>query len=257
MDFDWSPLREELKVWHRHNLKLPVWWRDDDAIICTPQLERLAMVSENVGMPVHLAVIPKFAKQELADFLNERDQFIPIVHGWAHESHEPDEELNNEFGPARTLSDRGEEAIRALRTLHSLFGDRIAPMFAAPWNRVGDDFPPELARAGFKTLSTCNPRPDAEAAPGLQVINTHIDPIYWGPAKQLSRPDLIIDKTVRFLKRRRQGKHDNTEPFGYLTHHLVHTPKIWKFTREYWLELTEGPVEIYRHPQGIHFDTLS
>ncbi|SHG82588.1 polysaccharide deacetylase family protein [Cognatishimia maritima] len=246
MQPDWAPLRAELKKWHRKDLVLPVWWRDDDAIDLSENLDRLIALSDSVGVPVHLAVIPRNATQALADCIQETPYLIPVVHGWAHRNHQPAEDTKCEFGENRPIGDRREEAAEGLRRLERLLGDRVAPMFVPPWNRVPKAFHPVLAEIGYRALSTCFPRDQVEAAPGLTQINTHIDPLYWRPARLLSDPDLIVDRIVDLLKRRRQGKADNAEPFGLLTHHLVHDDRVWEFCRQYWRELLEGPVSLYR-----------
>ncbi|HEX2591264.1 MAG TPA: hypothetical protein VHL34_07195 [Rhizomicrobium sp.] len=42
------------------------WWRDDDAIAETPRLHQLMTLSETLGIPVGLAVIPDQLKKSLA-----------------------------------------------------------------------------------------------------------------------------------------------------------------------------------------------
>ena len=48
---DWHPLQEELKLWLADELALPLWWRDDDTISVTPQLEQLTALSGTLGCP--------------------------------------------------------------------------------------------------------------------------------------------------------------------------------------------------------------
>lgn len=248
MNLDWTPLRVELDRWRRKGMQYPIWWRDDDAIRPTEALDELAVLSDTVGVPVHLAVIPRDATMGLAEYVRDRSNLRPVVHGWSHTNHQPAEKTRGEFGENRPIHIRCEEAGEGLRRLTEMFGDSMTPMFVPPWNRIPVSFLPELAQLGYKSVSTCHPRENVEAAEGLLQINTHIDPLYWRPSRGLSAPQLIIEKTERLLKKRRQGKLDNTEPFGLLTHHLAHTPDVWEFCRQFWLELTEGPFEIFEHP---------
>jgi len=252
MRLDWSPLRAELSKWRRKNMTLPVWWRDDDAIEVTPHLERLVTRSEAIGVPIHLAIIPRDASKELAEFIKATGLIVPVVHGWSHTDHQPDADTNSEFGEARPRDIRCEEAGEGLRRLQRMMGDGVCPMFVPPWNRVGGDMLADLPALGYRYLSTCNPRDVEEPAAGLQVINTHIDPIYWRPSRQMSHPELVIEKMTNLLKKRRQGKSDNAEPFGLLTHHLAHSPKIWEFCRQYWMELLDGPVDIFDARRAIN-----
>ncbi len=213
----------------------------------TSALDRLYALSEEYQVPIHLAVIPREATPALADYVAERALLIPVVHGWSHTNHQPKGENRCEFGEARDLEDRRVEAENALKRLRNLMGDRVKPMFVPPWNRLPESFNPELAKLGYMSLSTCRPRAQTMAAEGMVQINTHIDPIYWGPAKRLEHPELIVKRLVNFLKRRRSGKHDNAEPFGLLTHHLAHTDQTWSFCEQYWAEIMEGPVEVFHH----------
>ena len=67
MTQNWQPLHQEFAYWRASGLTLPVWWRDDDAITVTPQLDQLVDLSERIGLPVHLAVIPRDADAKLAE----------------------------------------------------------------------------------------------------------------------------------------------------------------------------------------------
>ena len=49
MTVDWGPLTHELKLWSDAELTLPLWWRDDDAVTVTPQLETLSALSCRIG----------------------------------------------------------------------------------------------------------------------------------------------------------------------------------------------------------------
>ncbi|SMP03228.1 polysaccharide deacetylase family protein [Shimia sagamensis] len=245
MIVDWTPLQAELAQWRAEGLELPIWWRDDDAIAPTEALDTLTALSEAVGVPVHLAVIPKDATDELAG--NIAECFVPVVHGWAHVSHTPDGVKNAEFGAGRPAGTALQDASEGLVRLKSLFGDRVAPMFVPPWNRITPEIVAGLAEAGYDAVSTYNPRQTALAALGVAQINTHIDPIYWRGHRGLVEAETLVSQAVTLLQDRRAGLTDNQEPLGYLTHHLVHDADIWEFSRQFLLEICEGPVRLYRH----------
>lgn len=244
MKVDWSPLRGELKAWRKAGLTLPLWWRDDDAVTPTAALAQLAALSAEVGVPVHLAIIPRDATQALADGLN--DQFVPVVHGWAHTNHQV-EGKKAEFGLGRDSAAAGADLQQSVARMKALFGARLAPMFVPPWNRFDAALLPVLAELGFDALSTYLPRKVAEPLAGVTQINTHIDPIFWRGTRGLVPEEELIAHTVALLKARRAGTQDNAEPLGYLTHHLVHDADIWEFSKQFMMEMCEGPVRLYRH----------
>ena len=222
-------------------MELPVWWRDDDAVTKTPQLEKLTKLSEALTLPVHIAVIPRDADRELVGYVMDRSNLIPVVHGWAHVNHAPADEKKSEFRMHRPIDEITSEARLGLERLQSLFGSRLCPMFVPPWNRIAPEVVQELPRIGYRILSTATPRKTEMPAPGLVQINTHLDPIDWHGTRGLAAPDTLIIKTANLLRDRREGRADNTEPFGVLTHHLVHDQDVWIFTKELLRRLLDGP----------------
>lgn len=234
MSPEWSPLTEELARWR--GLRLPLWWRDDDAIAQTPALQRLIELARSCGLPVHVAVIPSLMQPDLT---LPPGPTVPVVHGWAHLNHAPDGEKKCEFGANRALHDRRSEAERGLATLRAAMP--AAAMFVPPWNRMADDMGEGLVRAGYTMLSGFTPRRAPLAAPGLTRINTHLDPIHWRGDRGLVDPDLLIGQLVQDLADRRHGRTDNEEPYGLLTHHLVHDTAIWNFTETLIRRLLDGP----------------
>jgi len=241
---DWSPVTRELAQWRAAGLGLPLWWRDDDAASATPELERLIALSEAVEVPVHLAVIPDMAEAGLATRLADAQCLIPVVHGWAHQNHAAADAKKAEFGAGR--GDVADEFQSGMDRLHTLFGDRLKPMFVPPWNRISPEYYPALVQAGFQILSTYTPRKHPQAAAGLQQINTHLDPIAWRKGKTLLDPDQLVAQLAQLLLDRRTGVADNDEPLGLLTHHLVHDGDVWEFTRQLLTVLQDGPVSLYR-----------
>lgn len=229
MKIDWTPLTTELTLWRAGGLALPLWWRDDDAIAATPDLEVLTALAEDLHLPVHLAVIPKLAQPFLPHFVADHDAVIPVVHGWQHQNHAPAGAKKAEFGYPRP--DALTDARQALARMQALFGARLLPIFVPPWNRLDPGLLPGLAQAGYCGVSTYLPRTARLAVPGLVRINTHIDPIFWRGGRGLVPPEEQIAGIVSLLQDRRMGLSDAAEPLGFLTHHLVHNAEIWEFTR--------------------------
>ncbi len=246
---NWAPLDQELALWAETGLRLPLWWRDDDAVTLTPQLERLSGLSKKLSVPVHLAVIPRDADSSLAKFVKDTDTLIPVVHGWAHQNHAPDTEKKSEFRLHRPIEQVASDAKNGFSHLSDLFGDRLRPMFVPPWNRIAPEVYPHLSDIGFRVLSTAMPRKSRMAAPGLEQVNTHLDPIDWRGTRGLVSPNTLILQTADLLRDRREGRADNSEPFGVLTHHLVHDEDVWRFTEEFLRRLLTGPTEIWTAPK--------
>lgn len=243
---DWTPLNEELALWRANGQKFPLWWRDDDATDVTPALERLHGLSDSLGLPVHLAVIPEPATDTLAEWIAQRRDMIPVVHGWSHTNNAPPDQKKAEFGDHRPLEEMMAEITRGRARLSALFPDRLANMFVPPWNRTCEGVIKALAGCGFAMISTFTPRQARLAAPGLVRVNTHLDPINWRNAGALVAPDGLVAQVADDLAARRLGQTDNAEPYGLLTHHLVHDEPIWEFVTALAGRLMDGPATPWR-----------
>jgi hypothetical protein len=252
---DWSPLDLELARWRAAGLCLPLWWRDDDAVVPSPALDRLTALARALEIPVHLAVIPHGAARELADYVRATTHLIPVVHGWAHRNHAPGGDKRAEFSANRPLADMRGEAAQGLARLSDLFADRLAPIFVPPWNRIAPQFATELAGLGYRALSTFTPRQSPFAAPGLARINTHLDPINWKAGRGLAPSETLITQVTRQLADRRTGRADNAEPYGILTHHLAHDDAIWAFTDALISRLMSGPCRLWATTELTQKDT--
>lgn len=249
MTWDWTPLDRELDRWQRTGKTLPLWWRDDDAVAPTAALDRLTALAEEVDMPLHLAVIPAKAEPALAEAVNAHPRLIPVVHGWAHQSHAPEGEKKAEFSAHRPLPVMAKQARDGLTRLRALFGPALRPVFVPPWNRIAPELLPALPGLGYSAISTFTPRKSVLAAPGLTQINTHLDPIDWRGSRSLVDPQALIAQLATQLADRRDGHTDNGEPYGVLTHHLVHDEAIWTFTRALLTRLRAGPVTPWTAPE--------
>ncbi|MBD0865516.1 MAG: polysaccharide deacetylase family protein [Rhodobacteraceae bacterium] len=224
---DWDPLKRELELWQIEDRFLPLWCRDDDAVADTPALRRLMHLAHQYDLPVHLAVIPDLVQPALVEVACDRPYLIPIQHGFRHDSHAPNGEKKAEFGAHRPLTQMIQDIETGTEQIRMLFGQVARPMFVPPWNRISPGLMCHLADLGFASVSTHGPRKDRVAAPGLVQINTHIDPINWHRDRDLVAPDHLIETVVQHLQARRQGRSDDQEPLGLLTHHLVHSPAVW------------------------------
>jgi hypothetical protein len=240
MTADWAPLDTELAAWDQAGLSLPLWWRDDDAIEPTAALNQLSDMADRLGLLVHLAIIPAFVQDALVDAVSDHP-LIPVVHGWSHQNRAPAGQKKAEYPDNRPLADMTVEVAKSRATLTDIFGDALCPMFVPPWNRITPDLIAALPMAGYKTLSTFTPRKTPTTARDLVQVNTHLDPISWRGGKSLIAPAALINQVARQLSDRRTGIADNDEPYGILTHHLVHDTAIWEFTEVLISRLLRGP----------------
>ncbi len=220
----------ELQRWRDHGLQLPIWWRDDDATTPTPELERLLQLASSFEAALHLAVIPEPATSDLADRLRPASDVFVLAHGWRHANHAPADRKKAEFGADRPISVMLQEIDLGRKRLSGLFGSQSLPVFTPPWNRIAPELLDSLAACGFKAISTFTPRTTRYAAKGLLSVNTHLDPIAWKSGGGLLDPALLDAQLTRELEARRLGLADNAEPYGLLTHHLVHDEAVWVFT---------------------------
>jgi hypothetical protein len=248
MTAEWTALDAELAAWEQAGLTLPLWWRDDDAIKPTPALEHLSNMAEKLDLPVHLAIIPAFVQDSLVDTIIDRP-LIPVVHGWSHQNHAAEGHKKSEYPASRPLAEMTNEVTCSIATLTDLFGGALCPIFVPPWNRIAPDLITELSAVGYTALSTFTPRTAPTAAPGLSRINTHLDPVAWHDGKSLIKPSILIAQVAQQLADRRTGTADNIEPYGILTHHLVHDDAIWDFTAQLISRLLSGPATPWTAPK--------
>jgi hypothetical protein len=238
MSTDWSPLRRELAAWRAAGLDLPIWWRDDDAITSTPALDRLERLAEKLTLPVHLAIIPARADASLAESVRASRHLFAMVHGWAHENHAARDRKKAEFGAPRPQA--ASEITEALTRLGTMLDGDVLPVFVPPWNRLHADLLGPIAQAGYRAVSIFGARAKPYPHPGLRAVNTHVDPVDWKGTGGLIDPEQLIPHIAELLRDRRTGRADRTEPFGYLTHHLVHDPDLWRFSEAFLKELLNG-----------------
>jgi hypothetical protein len=236
-----APLLAELDLWRDAGRTATLWWRDDDAVKPTRQLDRLIELSRR-GVPCGLAVVPLPAVTELAVQLLDEPFVEVLQHGYAHTNHAPPEVKSSEFGIQRDLDDRLADLAAGRDKLLHLFGHRFVPAFVPPWNRIGDDLLPHLAGLGYRGLSTFEPRKEAQPN-GYTQVNTHVDPIHWKQNKIFRGAEHSVKQMVGHLSRRRLGEVDAEEATGFLTHHLVHEEAMWDFMAELF-DLLAGRPEV-------------
>ncbi|MCI4666342.1 MAG: polysaccharide deacetylase family protein [Neomegalonema sp.] len=227
-----APLRAELSAWRAERLQLDVWLRDDDAVAPTPALERLLAMCDRHQAPLALAVIPEGATEALAARLSAAPGVAALPHGWAHANHARPPAKKAEFGADRPVEPRQREIAAGWARIQSLFGAAACPIFTPPWNRIAPDTPQLLSALGLSGLSTFGPRAAAKPAPGVEQLNTHHDPIDWRGSRSVVDVDRLSRQMAEQLAARREGRADAAEPYGLLTHHLVHDEAIWRYCED-------------------------
>lgn len=223
---DWAALAAELDRWAAAGRQATFWWRDDDAVTATAELETLITLSESHDAPLALAVIPEGAKPALAERLARSEAPIVVLqHGYAHRSHAPDGEKSAELGPHRPVEAVTSELLAGRERLTSLFGKRFFAALVPPWNRIGPEVAAAVAALGYRGLSTFDRR---VAGPPARV-NAHVDIIDWHGSRGFAGEAACLGPVIAHLSDRLHGRCDAGEPTGLLTHHLVHDEGCWRF----------------------------
>ncbi len=223
----WSILDAELGEWAKAGRIASFWWRDDDAIEPTPELERLLDLSERHRAPIALAVIPANTGPALAERLAGAKTAFVLQHGFSHANHAPPGERATEFGPQRSIETRLAEIGEGWAKL-APFRSRTA-IFVPPWNRFDRAIMPGLAGLGFRAVSTFGTR---QAAAIPLEVNCHCDIIRWRSTRGFVGEAKALARLVEHLRFRRVSEATADEPTGLLTHHLQHDEACWRFVED-------------------------
>lgn len=238
---DWSPLGNALRRAGDSARPIRFWWRDDDAVAHTPQLDRLLDLANRFDAGIALACVPMGLEASLAERISGEARAFALVHGLSHANHAPEGEKKAEFGAHRPLKTLAAEAAEGLNRARDRLGGRLLPVFVPPWNRIAPTLIPALPSLGYVGLSTVKDR-IAGTPTGLAIVNTHVDPIDWQGSRSLCDPASLIRSLADAIERRVSGRADPAEPIGFLTHHLVHDERIWIFCETLLMYLSRNDV---------------
>ena len=211
-------LVDELDRWGEAGRVARFWWRDDDAVAATPQLDALLRMVGDV--PVGLAVIPALVESNLADALPGRPYVAVLQHGWSHTNHQPAGK-KSEFPPSRNAAEAAAELRAGADRLRALFGPRFVPILAPPWNRFAPEFVPLLSAAGFLALSTMARPQTVRDEGGIARIDAHLDPVAWTADRGFIGTEPALDLLLGHLRAQRLRRAELATAIGILTHHLV------------------------------------
>jgi hypothetical protein len=222
----WDALSEELAQWSANSRIPQLFLRDDDAVEVTPALARLTGLCEQWNIPLLLAVIPKFADDELADFVSERILLTPAVHGYCHANYAGNGEKSMELGSHRPLRNVLGELDLGREKLAEMFGKRLSKLLVPPWNRIGEQVASHIADIGFCGISGFGWKIPHS---GITWVNTHVDIIDWKNGKTAKSIDDVMSVLTLHLKSARQRGFSQV---GILTHHLQHNKQSWSMLAE-------------------------
>ncbi len=229
----WAEFVAELDAWRAAGRTATFWWRDDDAINNDPAIDRLLTLRRRLGVPLAVAAIPASTDTLFANAVLADTEVWVLQHGYAHHNHAPAGEKKSEFTHGRARSAVCEDLNAGAQLLRDLFGARLLSVLVPPWNRIHEGWIRELSSLGYRGLSLYKPRSARYAAPGLCLVNTHVDIVDWRGRRGYVGLDSALGQVVAHLKQRRHGDVDADEPTGLLTHHLVHDEQCWTFVEEF------------------------
>lgn len=208
------------------------WWRDDDAGRRSPALGRLLEMAERQNLPLALAVVPTWLEPEVQGQIAASCDVSVLQHGYAHANHAGDGEKSIELGGRGTEPMRKElQAGRAI--LEDAFGAAFLPVLAPPWNRVDEALHGHLRACGYRGLSVFGKRAASELAPGLSLVNTHVDPVDWRGTRGFLGADVVLQRLISDI--------DPEEPIGILSHHLAMDEACWAFLERLFRVLARHP----------------
>jgi peptidoglycan/xylan/chitin deacetylase (PgdA/CDA1 family) len=148
-----DPLRAALDA---RATPVDVFVRDDDAGWADERLDALLAVTDRLGVPIDVAVIPDELDAARATRLAARTTGGLVhlhQHGRAHTNHEPVGSRKCEFGASRSTERLRADVLAGWERLRSLLGNTAEPVFTPPWNRCADELGPILLDAGHRVLS--------------------------------------------------------------------------------------------------------
>lgn len=194
----WARLDQALTRLHAAGHQLPLWWRDDDAVMATPRLDQLLDLARRYHLPLALAVVPGLVvsgstETSLVQRLNgfspdgppDRPEVVILQHGWAHQNHAGSDAKKCEYPATRDPEVCFAELSQGQTRLKTLFGSQFLPVLVPPWNRFASGLIPSLVAHGFIGLSggpsgfPDSDRPSSGGAPPLRQAHTTIDPVDW------------------------------------------------------------------------------
>lgn len=222
----------ELVRWRRAGQRAQLWWRDDDARVPTPALDRLLGLATRYNAPLTLAVVPDREPEHLRAVLEPAAKVTVSQHGVDHQNRREGVsagEFGDDWSRAQ-IADRLRVGWARLRPLPGAI-----PIYVPPWNHVHPDLPAALRDVGYAGWSS---RGDDDPRDGPPRVDVHLDLLRWKKGVRFRGEAAFLRAFGRELARRRRSA-DWNRPIGLLTHHLDHDEAAWRFL-EWLLARTQG-----------------
>jgi hypothetical protein len=246
MTAGWPDLVDELERWELAGRVAVMWWRDDDAVTVTPQLDHLLRLAGQV--PVALAVIPALVQPELAAAVHEVPMVAVLQHGWQHANRATDGK-KSEYPEGRSASVVDAEIAAGQARLKALFGAHLVPVLVPPWNRFAGEFLPLLPANGVAGISTMISPKGAPLPPGLVSIDVHLDLVGWRTNRGFIGTAAALGLLVGHLRASRLGAAASAGPIGLLSHHLIMDGSTAAFL--------DRLIELTRNHAAVHWATAA
>jgi len=229
---DWKQLDTALDAAARRGETIRFWWRDDDAGKSSSALTRLLETAERQNLPLALAVVPAWLEPDAQGQIAASAEATVLQHGYAHVNHA------SKGAKSRELGDRASDRIalelkEGFTILGDAFGAAFLPVLVPPWNRIDPALYPHLGPSGYGGLSVFGQRAALEIAPGVALVNTHVDPIDWRGTRGFHGEDVMLARLIDQL--------ELDEPIGVLSHHLVMDEACWTFLERLFSALMHHP----------------
>ena len=234
-------LQRELDLWTDSGKQASFWWRDDDAVSATSQLTTLDNLSQAFDVPVSIAVIPALMNESLVTFLQSRDHFSVLQHGYSHTSYAAKGVKKIELGGERELNVISTEISNGYKILSNTFPEHFVPTIVPPWNRIESRVYKVLTEIGLTGISITRARNTTYPMKGLLQVNTHLDPVRWRHSRGFIGAQNAIALLHQHLFLRRTTNRCSDEPTGLLTHHLDQNEDVWHFCHSLFNRLNQHP----------------
>lgn len=229
---DWQQLDTALDAAARRGETIRFWWRDDDAGGSSPALTRLLEMAERQNLPLALAAVPAWLEPGVQGQIAASAEATVLQHGYDHVNHGGKGVKSIELG-GRGVDRITEELKKGFDILEDAFGAAFLPILVPPWNRIDQTLHPHLRASGYVGLSVFGKRAALEIAPGVALVNTHVDPVDWRGTRGFLGEDIMLERLIDQL--------DLDEPLGILSHHLVMDEACWGFLERLFSTLMRHP----------------
>lgn len=247
-----NELVHELDAWQRAGMTAELWWRDDDAMEPTVQLDKLIRLSNEYSVPCGLSTVPAKAGEPLRKAVSGSSGIWILQHGYAHINHAPSGSGAWELGLHRPTSVVLEELRQGMGKLSQLFKVRFVPVLVPPWNRIDSNLYAYLPVMGFRGLSASYKKDRPVPPSDLRIADAHCDVLYWKqkPAT-FAGAEKCVSRLVSHLRDKRTGEAEATEPTCLLTHHLDMDEAAWLFVEELFKTTVAHPAAMWLSPVVI------